>query len=63
MAKKTYEDNLKELEEIMRQFETNELTLDETLSKYQKALNLIKEMEKTLNEAQGKLIEIQEKSN
>lgn len=61
MAKKTYESYMEELKNIISDFENGNLTLDESLKKYEESLKILKKMEEILNEAEGKLIEIQEK--
>lgn len=56
MEKKTFEENIKELEEIIQDFENNSnLDLDLSIEKYSKALELIKNAEKLLSEAEGKI--------
>lgn len=61
MAKKSFESNINELEEIIREFENNQLDLDESIKKYSKALDLIKASEKLLTEAEGKITVLKEK--
>ena len=42
MKKPDFETSLKELEEIVEQLETSDLTLDETLAKYEKGIKIYK---------------------
>ncbi len=53
--KKTFEDKMKRLDEIVAVMDTNELPLDETLKMYEEAQQLIKELEKELKEAKEKV--------
>ena len=48
MEKIKFEDKIKELEEIINSLETGEIDLDESISKYTKAMNLIKECDTEL---------------
>lgn len=53
--KKTYEENLTEIDEIIEKLENGELNLDESIKEYEKSMKLIEECSKILNEAQGKV--------
>lgn len=57
MAKKkeSYEEKIKRLELLLHEMENGELTLDQSISKYEEGMNLYNEMYKILNEAQGKV--------
>jgi exodeoxyribonuclease VII small subunit len=57
MAKKkeTYEAKIKRFEEILSQMESSDLTLDESMAKYEEGINLYKELYKLLGEAEGKI--------
>ena len=48
MEKIKFEDKIKELEEIINSLETGEIDLDESIEKYTKAMNLIKECDTEL---------------
>lgn len=50
--KKTFEDNLKELEEIATKLETGNLGLDEAIEEFEKGMKLSKECTKKLDEAE-----------
>ena len=56
--KKTYEENLTEIDEIIEKLENGELNLDESNKEYEKSMKLIEECSKILNEAQGKVQKI-----
>ena len=56
--KKTYEENLTEIDEIIEKLENGELNLDESIKEYEKSMKLIEECSKILNEAQGKVQKI-----
>lgn len=55
MANKTFEENLKELENIAYELERSDLTLDEAISNFEKGVKLSKECTKTLDEAEKKI--------
>lgn len=56
--KKTYEENLTEIDEIIEKLENGDLNLDESIKEYEKSMKLIEECSKMLNEAQGKIQKI-----
>ncbi|GAX61892.1 exodeoxyribonuclease VII small subunit [Candidatus Scalindua japonica] len=55
MKKPDFETSLKELEEIVEQLETNELTLDETLAKYESGIKIYKQCYQVLEKAEKKI--------
>ncbi|MCP4253470.1 MAG: exodeoxyribonuclease VII small subunit [Candidatus Scalindua sp.] len=55
MKKPNFEISLKELEEIVEQLETNDLTLDETLAKYESGIKIYKQCFQTLEKAEKKI--------
>lgn len=57
MAKKkeSYEDKIKKLEGILSQMENSDLTLDESMMKYEEGIQLYKELYKLLGDAEGKI--------
>jgi exodeoxyribonuclease VII small subunit len=55
MKKPNFEISLKELEEIVEQLETNDLTLDETLAKYESGIKIYKQCYQTLEKAEKKI--------
>lgn len=57
MAKKkeTYESKLQRLEQVLLEMENNEVTLDESITKYEEGMRLYSELYKTLQDAEGKI--------
>jgi len=55
MKKPDFEISLKELEEIVEQLETNNLTLDETLAKYESGIKIYKQCYQILEKAEKKI--------
>ncbi len=55
MKKPDFETSLKELEEIVEQLETNDLTLDETLAKYESGIKIYKQCNQVLEKAEKKI--------
>ena len=55
MKKPDFETALKELEEIVGQLETNDLTLDETLAKYESGIKIYKQCNQILEKAEKKI--------
>ena len=58
MSKNTFENNLEELDKIIKKLESGELNLDESIKEYEAAMKLIKEASKVLNEAEGKILKV-----
>ncbi|MCP4270945.1 MAG: exodeoxyribonuclease VII small subunit, partial [Gammaproteobacteria bacterium] len=54
MKKPNFETSLKELEEIVEQLETSDLTLDETLAKYESGIKIYKQCYQILEKAEKK---------
>ncbi len=52
---KTFEENLKELEEVVNGLESSELTLDEALEKFKRGVELTKKCSQKLEEAENKI--------
>lgn len=61
--KKTFEDNLKELEEIATKLETGNLGLDEAIGEFEKGMKLSKECTKKLDEAEKRINILVENEN
>jgi len=55
MKKPDFETSLKSLEEIVEQLETNDLTLDETLAKYESGIKIYKQCYQILEKAEKKI--------
>ncbi len=58
--KQTYEENLKELKEIVRTLESGAVPLEEMLTYYERGMELIKTCEKMLESAELKIVLLQE---
>lgn len=58
---KTIVDNINELESLLSWFESEEITVEESLEKYEQALQLSKELESQLKEAKNKVEVIKKK--
>lgn len=59
MAKeKKFEENMKELEEIINALETGEIDLDESISKYIVAMQLVKECDEKLKNVEEQVNKI-----
>lgn len=56
----SFEEALKELEEIAKKLESGECSLDESIKLYEQALTLSKECTQKLNDAKLKITEISE---
>lgn len=62
MAKtKTFEESMNELEEIVNQLENGDLTLDQSIEKFQKGMQLSQKCSKELDNAEKKISMIIEK--
>ncbi|HOM01350.1 MAG TPA: exodeoxyribonuclease VII small subunit [Acetivibrio sp.] len=53
--KKSFEESLKELEEIVRQLEKGELSLDESIEMFQKGMILSKDLGKMLDDMEKRV--------
>lgn len=53
--KRTYEQAMTELEAVVRQLESNEISLDDSLKAFERGVALTRECELFLNEAKGKV--------
>lgn len=61
MAKKiSFEDNLKEVDEIISKLESGDMTLDDSIKEYEKAMKLLKKSSEILEKTEGKLIKVTE---
>lgn len=56
--KKTFEENLQDLEEIVNQLETGEIPLEEAINQFQKGMALSKDLQKTLESAEKTLVKV-----
>ncbi len=56
MENKTFEESIKELEEIVKELEASELSLDEAVKKYTLGIELSKHAYDLLKNAESKLV-------
>lgn len=61
--KKSFEENLKAVDEIISKLEDGKLSLDDSIKSYEKAMKLLKVSSDILNEAEGKVLKVIEKNN
>ena len=60
--KQSYEENIAQIDEILEKLESEELSLDDSISEYEKAIKLIKDSEKLLEAGEGKVMKVLEKT-
>ena len=60
--KQSYEENITQIDEILEKLESEELSLDDSISEYEKAIKLIKQSEKLLEAGEGKVMKVLEKN-
>lgn len=53
-----FEDNLAELENIVRKLESGDVALEDAIAEYQKGMKISETLKKTLNEAEETLVKI-----
>ncbi|WP_039888644.1 exodeoxyribonuclease VII small subunit [Leptotrichia hofstadii] len=51
-----------QIDEILEKLESEELSLDDSISEYEKAIKLIKDSEKLLEAGEGKVMKVLEKN-
>ncbi|TGD21711.1 exodeoxyribonuclease VII small subunit [Companilactobacillus suantsaicola] len=59
--KKTFEENLADLEEIVTNLESGNVPLEEAMEKFKKGVTLSKELEKTLSDAEETVTKVMTK--
>lgn len=57
-GKESFEENLKVVDEIIGSLESGELSLDDSIKAYEKAMKLLKSSSDILNEAEGKVLKV-----
>ena len=62
VKKQSYEENIAQIDEIWEKLESEELSLDDSISEYEKAIKLIKDSEKLLEAGEGKVMKVLEKN-
>ena len=63
VKKKNFEERIVEIDDIIEKLENGELSLDDSIKEYEKAIKLIKESEKLLEAAEGKVMIVLEKNS
>ena len=58
MSKLKFEDKINLLEQIVNELENDEVNLDESINKYTKAMNLVKECDEELKNIEEKVTKI-----
>ncbi|MCL2681627.1 MAG: exodeoxyribonuclease VII small subunit [Streptococcaceae bacterium] len=58
MTEKKFEDNLTELESIVKKLENGDVALEEAISEFQKGMKLSDKLKETLNQAEETLVKI-----
>ncbi|HGD6684387.1 TPA: exodeoxyribonuclease VII small subunit [Streptococcus agalactiae] len=56
--KKTFEENLQELETIVSRLETGDVALEDAIAEFQKGMLISKELQRTLKEAEEMLVKV-----
>ncbi|HEN8864645.1 TPA: exodeoxyribonuclease VII small subunit [Streptococcus agalactiae] len=56
--KKTFEENLQELETIVSRLETGDVALEDAIAEFQKGMLISKELQKNLKEAEETLVKV-----
>ena len=63
VKKKNFEERIVEIDDLIEKLENGELSLDDSIKEYEKAIKLIKESEKLLEAAEGKVMKVLEKNS
>ncbi|HFE9573923.1 TPA: exodeoxyribonuclease VII small subunit [Streptococcus agalactiae] len=56
--KKTFEENLQELETIVSRLETGDVALEDAIAEFQKGMLISKELQRTLKEVEETLVKV-----
>lgn len=57
-TKKTFEENLQDLEAIVTKLETGDVALEDAIAEFQKGMALSKNLQKTLKDAEKTLVKV-----
>ena len=57
-TKKTFEENLEDLEAIVTKLETGDIALEDAIAEFQKGMALSKDLQKTLEDAEKTLVKV-----
>jgi exodeoxyribonuclease VII small subunit len=60
-AKPTYQELKTELDDILLELQRDDIDVDQTLAKYQRGLELVKQLESQLKDAENTITELQAK--
>ncbi|WP_297598127.1 exodeoxyribonuclease VII small subunit [uncultured Cetobacterium sp.] len=63
MKKDSFEYNINEIDMIIEKLDGGELSLDESIKEYEKAMKLLKKSSDLLNKAEGKIIKVSSENN
>lgn len=63
MKKDSFEYNIKEIDIIIEKLESGELSLNESIKEYEKAMQFLKKSSTLLNKAEGKIIKVSSENN
>lgn len=58
MKKDSFEYNINEIDIIIEKLDKGELSLDESIKEYEKAMKLLKKSSDILNKAEGKIVKV-----
>ena len=57
-TKKTFEENLQDLEAIVTKLETGDVALEDAIAEFQKGMALSKDLQRTLEDAEKTLVKV-----
>ena len=57
-TKKTFEENLQDLEAIVTKLETGDVALEDAIAEFQKGMAVSKDLQKTLEDAEKTLVKV-----
>ena len=57
-TKKTFEENLQDLEAIVTKLDTGDVALEDAIAEFQKGMALSKDLQKTLEDAEKTLVKV-----
>lgn len=57
-TKKTFEENLQDLEAIVTKLETGDVALEDAIAEFQKGMSLSKNLQKTLEDSEKTLVKV-----
>lgn len=63
MSEKTFEENMTELKSIVENLENGDVSLDDAIAEFEKAMGLIKDCDSKLKEAEDTIAKIVDENN